>query len=132
MRNVMITYIIIEKVEYQTTQEVNQNFVFKRALLKDTNSDKVKKFEVDYFQANYGKVFEVINQIDMGPIIKYEGFLLHNFDRALRHNSTNFMTLINLLFMMEKNISNLMLCKGSIFKFVFQDNMGNWIYLDEY
>ena len=23
-----------------------------------------------------------------------------------------------------------MLCKGSIFKFVFQDNFNNWIYLD--
>lgn len=88
-------------------------------MLKDTNNDKIKKFETDYFHANYGKIYENIHKIDMEPIVKYESLILHNFDRILRHNSENFMPCINYLLCMEKNISDFLLCKGSIFKFIF-------------
>lgn len=120
-----------QKNEFYTQNDINRNYIFHKAMLKDTNNDKIKKFETDYFQANYGKIYENIHKIDMEPIVKYEALILHNFDRILRHNSENFMPCINYLLCMEKNISEFLLCKGSIFKFIFQDNLDNWIYLDE-
>jgi len=51
----------------------------KQAYLKDSNMDKIKKFELDYFQEYYGNYFKDFHQVDVTPILRYESFLLLNF-----------------------------------------------------
>ena len=57
----------------------------KKAILKEANVEKIKQFEIDYFQNNYGKVFEIFHEIDFAPILKYEAYILNCLDRILRH-----------------------------------------------
>lgn len=48
----------------------------KRALLKDTNMEIIKKIEVDYFQDWYGNFFNVFHEVNVSPILKFEAHLL--------------------------------------------------------
>jgi hypothetical protein len=98
--------------------------------LKETNLDKIKKLEIDFFQSSYGKLFEKTNEVDLNPIIRYEGHILHNLDKMLRYNDSDFGSFIKILYMIENSVSNVLLYKGSVFKFLFKDSMNNWIYLN--
>ncbi len=39
--------------------------------MRETNSDKIKKLEIDYFSKSYGLFFDVFNEIDNSPLIKF-------------------------------------------------------------
>lgn len=40
----------------------------------------VKKVELDYFQSQYGHYFDIYH-IDITPILRYESFLVHYFQK---------------------------------------------------
>lgn len=65
-------------------------------------------------------MFEILHEVDLAPIMKYEGFMLYTLDRILRHNTSDVMKIFKALFQIEKNISNILLSTGSIFKFIYQ------------
>jgi hypothetical protein len=54
--------------------------------------------------------------------------MLHNFEKLLRYNYQDVSALVKLLSVIEINISTFLLHKGSIMKFLFKDQFGNWIF----
>lgn len=54
--------------------------------------------------------------------------MLHNFEKLLRHNYQDVSALVKLVNVMEVNISTYLLNRGSIMKFIFQDQSGNWLF----
>ncbi|EGR33043.1 hypothetical protein IMG5_062980 [Ichthyophthirius multifiliis] len=62
-------------------QSINSNFVLKKALLKDSNMDIIKKLEINYFQDCYGTFFNIFHDVNATPILKYESFLKRKFSK---------------------------------------------------
>lgn len=110
-------------------QQFNQNFILKRAILKETNPELIKKIEAEYFFDNYGAFFQQIQDINLTPILKHQSFLLDLLRRMLRFNTINSNVFLNGLEILEKQVSEILLPKSSFFKFVFQDNYNNWFTL---
>jgi hypothetical protein len=54
--------------------------------------------------------------------------MLHNFEKLLRFNYNDVSALVQLLNVIEINISSFLLRKGSVMKFLFRDQFGNWIF----
>lgn len=94
--------------------------MMRRALLKDSNADLVRKLEIDYFQKSYGSFFNAFHQVKISPILQYESFLIYNFEKILRHKSIDTNFFFNVLTNMEANISKIILRKGSVAKFIFE------------
>ncbi|EAR82678.2 cation channel family transporter (macronuclear) [Tetrahymena thermophila SB210] len=112
-------------------QSLNFQYMMKKALLSDSNMDMIKKLEIDYFQFTYGSYFNAFHEVKISPILKYESYIIYNLQRILRHKTLDCLFFFNVLINFEKNLSNILLRKGSLVKFVFQDSFGNWICFKE-
>ncbi|KAL4429432.1 hypothetical protein ABPG74_021019 [Tetrahymena malaccensis] len=112
-------------------QSLNFQYMMKKALLSDSNMDMIKKLEIDYFQFTYGSYFNAFHEVKISPILKYESYIIYNLQRILRHKTLDCIFFFNVLKNFEKNLSNILLRKGSLVKFIFQDSFGNWICFKE-
>ncbi|EGR34811.1 hypothetical protein IMG5_001520 [Ichthyophthirius multifiliis] len=57
--------LIKERNQYGNDQEsINSNYMMKKALLKDSNMDMIKKLEIDYFQDCYGTFFNIFHDVN--------------------------------------------------------------------
>ncbi|KAL4467991.1 hypothetical protein ABPG72_015861 [Tetrahymena utriculariae] len=123
------------KSEQVTKEDANQSlnfqYMMKKALLSDSNMDMIKKLEIDYFQLTYGSYFNAFHEVKISPILKYESYIIYNLQRILRHKTLDCLFFFNVLKNFEKNLSNILLRKGSLVKFVFQDSFDNWICFKE-
>ena len=100
-------------------------------MLKETNPDVIRKVENDYFYENYGAFFTQIEDINIGPNLNHQSFLLDNLYKLSRHMSVDASPFFSMIRFVEQDISSILLQRGSLFKFVFQDNHNNWITLDQ-
>jgi hypothetical protein len=91
----------------------------------------VKKIEIDYFQDFYGNYFNAFNEVDVKPILRFEAHLLYHFTLMLRHRNVCQSVFFRCLHYIEQSISDVLFRKGSLFKFVFQDNKDNWFVLTQ-
>jgi len=57
----------------------------KEALLREIDEDIIAKLELDFFQNNYGNYFNLYNEIDVFPLLKYEAQLLFYLSNILRY-----------------------------------------------
>ena len=62
-------------------KNLSQNGIYKRALLKDSNLQLIKKVETDYFIDSYGYFFNEFNDVQVSPLLRYESHLLTNFQK---------------------------------------------------
>lgn len=113
----------------QADSKLTNKYMLKQAMLKEKNMDIIKKLEIDYFQDCYGNYFNIFHQVEVQPILRFESHLLYNFERALRYRSFDSDMLIQMILYLEQQISNTILNKGSICKFIFQDSKDNWFCL---
>ncbi|EGR34851.1 hypothetical protein IMG5_000790 [Ichthyophthirius multifiliis] len=122
-----------EKNEYANLGKANlhQNYIMKKALLQDSNMEIIKKLEIDYFQDCYGTFFNVFHNVNVSPILRYEGFLLYNLSKLLRHKTIPNQVFFKLILSIEKSVSDVIFQKGSFMKFIFQDSAENWFCLKQ-
>lgn len=86
----------------------------------------IKKFEIEYFSSVYGKSFKEINKVTIEPLMRLESRLTYCLRNALRYQQIPDLEFFTILSTIEDTISNKLLKKGSLFKFVYQlDNMSD-------
>ena len=53
----------------------------KRAMLRETNIEVLKKLEIGYFNQQYGYIFNNLNEVDLAPILRYQSQTLSYLSR---------------------------------------------------
>lgn len=99
---------------------VDSHWIMRKAFLSETNEKMIKKFEIEYFAHVYGRSFHEINKITLEPLLRLESKLTYCLRNALRYRRTTQEKFFSILCTIEDTISNQLLKKGSIFKFVYQ------------
>ena len=98
----------------------DSSWIMRKMFLSDTNEDLIKKFEVEYFSSVYGKSFKEINKVTIEPLLRLESRLTYCLRNALRYFQIHDVDFFTILSTIEDTISNRLLKKGSLFKFVYQ------------
>ncbi len=80
----------------------------------------INKFEVEYFSDIYGQSFKEINKVTIEPLLRFEALLTYNLKNIMRYPQMSTHNFFEIFSAIEDKISNNLLKKGSLFKFVFQ------------
>lgn len=88
--------------------------------LHETNENLINKFEIEYFSDIYGQSFKEINKVTIEPLLRFEALLTYNLKNIMRYPQIPSLSFFEIFAAIEDKISNNLLKKGSMFKFVFQ------------
>lgn len=88
--------------------------------LRETNELLINKFEIEYFSDIYGQSFKEINKVTIEPLLRVEALLTYNLRNIMRYPQMSNRDFFEIFSMIEDKVSNNLLKKGSLFKFVFQ------------
>lgn len=105
-------------------QEKNFNIdtsgTLRRLFLSGTNEDLIKKFEIEYFSDLYGYSYKYINKMTLEPLLKLEATLTYSLRNIMRYPQIDTTEFFEMMTHIEDKISNKLLQRGSLFKFVYK------------
>lgn len=99
---------------------IDTNGTLRRLFLSETNEELIKKFEVEYFSDLYGYSFRHINKMTLEPLLRFEATLTYSLRNILRYPQINNTEFFEMFTHIEDQISNKLLKRGSLFKFVYK------------
>ncbi len=68
----------------------------------------------------YGNTFKQINKVSLEPLLKVEASLTYTFWNILSYSQIHYTEFFHFLTFIEDQISNKLLKRGSLFKFVYK------------
>ena len=102
--------------------KLDEDCTLRKTYLQGTHPQLVEKFEAEYFADLYGKAFKEINKVTIEPLIKLESKVVYALKNICRYPHMKMVEFFRILTKIENIISNQLLKRGSLFKFVFQLN----------
>lgn len=111
---------LLSKKVYERNHHINVNWVIRKMFLRETNELLINKFEIQYFSDIYGQSFKEINKVTIEPLLRVEALLTYNLRNIMRYPQMSNRDFFEIFSMIEDKVSNNLLKKGSLFKFVFQ------------
>lgn len=110
---------LIKKKLIERNFTINSNGILREMYLTGTNESLINKFEVEYFSDIYGYSFKEINKLSLEPLLRYEATLTYCLRNICRYPQIDNTEFFEMLTHIEDSISNKLLKRGSLFKFVY-------------
>jgi hypothetical protein len=110
------------KERNENVEKQNDEYMIKKAMMKGTDFDDIKKSEIKYLQAKYGNMVPdltaVLNKNVLNSIhLRHKlSMLLH---KNLKDPKLKLAAFVKCITIIEKDINEFLLPKGSLFKMVF-------------